>query len=122
MENIPIETENNVAPEEDSLAHAWAGKAGLAFVWWEIGIPFNIAAFGLKSQWVFDNVYEQNYHIYAAAVVSVAIAYFLFSVMVWRCSPNVQDKGWKHVARGLIMLGAFGQIAILIKVLGEYAT
>ena len=87
-----------------------------------MGIPFTIISFCLKLPWTFNNVYQQNHHIYSLVIIAVAIVYFAFAVMVWRCSPNVQDKGWKHVARGLIMLGVFGQVVVVANVISSYAT
>ena len=119
---MPMENEDIVAKENNFIWRAWHGKEELAFVWWEMGIPFTIISFCLKLPWTFNNVYQQNHHIYSLVIIAVAIVYFAFAVMVWRCSPNVQDKGWKHVARGLIMLGVFGQVVVVANVISSYAT
>jgi hypothetical protein len=82
---------------------AWQGKEHLALVWWGFGIPLKVITWALNTRWAVETVYRNSQALVLLVSLVTIAAYVVHSVMAWRCAPNTEEKGWKWVARSLLV-------------------
>lgn len=96
--------DTDLAPRPNLFVRAWRGKASLAMVWWGIGLPLRIVGGILNANWAFERLYGGNEWARFGVACATVAASVVWSVMAWRCAPNVEDRLWMWVARGLIIV------------------
>ena len=87
------------------LIRAWRGQEQLALVWWGFGIPLKIIAWALNSDWTVRVVYRNSTTVLLLVGLTTIATYIVITIMAWRCAPNTEEKGWKWVARGVLIAG-----------------
>jgi hypothetical protein len=87
------------------LVRAWRGEEPLGVGWWGFGIPLKIIAWALGADWTIRVVYRNNSAVLLLVGLATIAAYVVITIMAWRCAPNTEEKGWKWVARGVLIAG-----------------
>ena len=113
--HVPAPGDVVPTPRSNVFIRAWHGKEHLALVWWGFGIPLKVIAWALNTRWTVKVIYQNS--LFIAVLVSLATigAYVVITIMAWRCAPNTAEKGWKWVARALLVaswLWFFYRIAV----------
>jgi len=87
------------------FVRAWRGQESLPVVWWGFGIPLKVVSWAANSRWAYDSLYGKSGGTAIVVWLTSLAAYVVLSIMVWRCAPNTKEKGWKWIARGLVVAG-----------------
>lgn len=94
----------------DWMKRAWSGEERLWKVFWIYGFVFNLilAIIGVVIGLFLGPVGTKAFSV-------ITFAYFVFiAVSEWRCAFNANWRGWGYVVRVLVILGAIGQVAIMV--------
>ncbi len=99
------------------LQRAWAGEERLAKVWWNIGVPLNIALAATAGGVIrgaqtpsADSPSDQAGALLVVLGMLFAI-WAAWAYMAWRCATNVERPAWALVARCILVFNiAWGLI------------
>lgn len=93
------------------VSKGWHGQARLWKVWWLLGLPLNMLPFIVEPmlpsapQGVFSAL---SLLLASLLMLGLVVAW---TIMAWRCSPNVRIKAWTWVARLVLIFGWLGVLA-----------
>ena len=111
---------------KDLILKHWNGEERLWKVYWIYGILLGVILFGVIGNalvvWLsfsIDHYFPLSFSIDRVLPLVIynawTIAYMVWNnVSIWRCSDNVNWKGWVTIARILVVLGIISTLVISI--------
>jgi len=94
---------------KNTFKNAWNGEERLWKVWWLIGVPFGLLSIPLLVL-ILGPTFPVPLRL--AAFVIYIVPFCAWVRCAWMCAPNVENRIWTIVARGVLVyrIGSIGYL------------